>query len=80
MNDGMNIFQLAKLISKKGSPEKLMQELMMTNPQVREFVGQVKNSTQGASAKSIALQMAKQNGVSEDDVMSMFEMLNGVMK
>lgn len=77
MNNGMNIFQLAKIFKSKGNPEKLMQELMMSNPQVREIVGQVKNSTQGATPKNIALQLAKQQGISEEDIMEVFSMLNG---
>lgn len=77
MNNGGNIFNLVKMIQSSGNPAQFVQNLVASNPQAQGILQQVQNSTQGADPRNIALQLAKQRGISENDVMSMFNMLNG---
>lgn len=75
--NNFNLVEFIKAIQSSQNPEQMFESLMMSNSQVRNTIQQVQNSTQGASPKDIALQLAKQKGISEQDIMKMYSMFSG---
>ena len=51
-------------------------DLMQNNPQFQQGIQALKNSGGGASFQQMAFAMAKQKGVSEEQLMQMFNTLN----
>jgi SOS response regulatory protein OraA/RecX len=54
----------------------MFQNMIMQNPQMSSALSQIQNSTQGANPKDVAMQLARQRGMSEQEVMNMFNSLN----
>lgn len=72
-----NIFQFIRMLKSSGNPEQMAKNLLNNNPQARDMLSQVRNSTQGASPEAIAKQLAKQRGIDEAELLEVFKMLNG---
>lgn len=75
-----NIFNIINMIRMAKNPEQIMQSAINQNPQMANIISQVKNSTQGANPKQVAMQMARQKGISEKEIMDMYNFLNGKNK
>ena len=52
-----------------GNPNEIAKNMIMNNPEFRQIAEQMKNMSNGLSPREFALQYAKQNGVSEADVL-----------
>lgn len=50
------------------NPQAIMQMLFSQNPQLNNLATQMKNMAQGRSPKEFVLQLAKQNGVNEQNI------------
>lgn len=58
-----------------GDVRVLAQQLIMSNPQTQQMYEQMKNMSNGLSPKDFALQYAKQNGVSEEQLIQTARMI-----
>ena len=72
MNNPMQILQM---FQQAQNPQMMFENLIKSNPNLANVLNQVKNSTQGANPKDVALQLARQRGISEEQVMQMFNSL-----
>ena len=72
----INPMQLFQMLSGSNNPQMMFQQMLQQNPQMRSALSQIQNSTQGANPREIAMQLARQRGVSEQQIMSMFNSLN----
>lgn len=72
-----NIFNIINMIRMAKNPEQMLQNAVNQNPQIANIISQVQNSTSGASPQQVAMQMARQKGISEKEIMDMYNFLNG---
>lgn len=71
-----NIFNIINMIRTAKNPEQMLQNAVNQNPQIANIISQVQNSTSGASPQQVAMQMARQKGISEKEIMDMYNFLN----
>ena len=72
----MNPMQLFQMLQGSQNPQQMFQQMLQQNPQMSSALSQIQNSTQGANPRDVAMQLAKQRGMSEQQVMNMFNALN----
>lgn len=72
-----NIFNIINMIRTAKNSEQMLQNAVNQNPQIANIISQVQNSTSGASPQQVAMQMARQKGISEKEIMDMYNFLNG---
>lgn len=72
----MNPMQLFQMLQGAQNPQMMFQNMLMQNPQMNSALTQIQNSTQGANPRDVAMQLAKQRGMSEQQVMNMYNSLN----
>lgn len=68
--------QMFQMLRGAQNPQQMFQNMLMQNPQMSSALSQIQNSTQGANPKDVAMQLARQRGMSEQEVMNMFNSLN----
>ena len=71
-----NLFNMIQMLSQAQNPQAMFEQLLSQNPQMAQEFNAFRNSTQGSNPKDIAMQLAKQRGISEQQVMQMFNALN----
>lgn len=76
MMQRMNPFQLMNAFKNAQNPQALLQNVMQNNPRLQQMMTQLQNSGGGQSAEQMAKQLAKQNGISEQDLMSIYNSIN----
>jgi hypothetical protein len=72
----MNPMQMFQMLRGAQNPQQMFQNMLMQNPQMSSALSQIQNSTQGANPRDVAMQLARQRGMSEQQVMNMFNSLN----
>lgn len=72
----MNPMQMFQMLRGAQNPQQMFQNMLMQNPQMSSALSQIQNSTQGANPRDVAMQIARQRGMSEQEVMNMFNSLN----
>jgi hypothetical protein len=72
----MNPMQMFQMLRGAQNPQQMFQNMLQQNPQMSSALSQIQNSTQGSNPRDVAMQLAKQRGMSEQQVMSMFNALN----
>lgn len=72
----MNPMQMFQMLRGSQNPQQMFQNMIMQNPQMSSALSQIQNSTQGANPRDVAMQLARQRGMSEQEVMNMFNSLN----
>lgn len=72
----MNPMQMFQMLRGAQNPQQMFQNMLMQNPQMSSALSQIQNSTQGSSPRDVAMQLARQRGMSEQEVMNMFNSLN----
>jgi hypothetical protein len=72
----MNPMQMFQMLRGAQNPQIMFQQMLQQNPQMSSALSQIQNSTQGANPKDVAMQLARQRGMSEQEVMNMFNSLN----
>ena len=72
----MNPMQMFQMLRGSNNPQQMFQNMIMQNPQMSSALSQIQNSTQGANPRDVAMQLARQRGMSEQEVMNMFNSLN----
>lgn len=71
-----NPMQILQMLQQSQNPQMMFENMIKNNPSLANALAQVRNSTQGANPKTVAMQLARQRGVSEEQVMQMFNSLN----
>lgn len=72
----MNPMQMFQMLRGSNNPQQMFQNMIMQNPQMSSALSQIQNSTQGSNPRDVAMQLARQRGMSEQEVMNMFNSLN----
>lgn len=72
----MNPMQMFQMLRVAQNPQQMFQNMLMQNPQMNTALSQIQNSTQGSNPRDVAMQLARQRGMSEQEVMNMFNSLN----
>jgi hypothetical protein len=79
MNNGYDVNQaLQSLFQMKNAgrnPQQIMQMLIQQNPQIQNTLATLQNMSRGKDAKSFFAQLAKQNGVNEQNIKNIMQML-----
>ena len=78
MNEQFNTF-LQNMLSFKQSgknPAQLMQMIMQRNPQYNQMMTTLQNMAQGKNPREFIIQLAKQNGVGEQQLQQIMQLLN----
>lgn len=73
---GSNPFQLIQMFQQAKNPQQLLMGMIQKNPKYRNALDQAQNSASGASYETIAKQMAQKQGISEQQLMQMYNSLN----
>lgn len=68
--------QMFQMLRGAQNPQQMFQNILQQNPQISSALSQIQNSTQGANPRDVAMQLARQRGMSEQEVMNMFNSLN----
>ena len=68
--------QMFQMLRGSQNPQQMFQNMLMQNPQMSSALSQIQNSTQGANPRDVAMQLARQRDMSEQEVMNMFNSLN----
>ena len=80
MNDlNAQIEQIIALYDSGGDPNKVMSNIIQKNPMVNQLGTQYKNMSEGRNPKEFLLQLARQGGVSEQNIQGLARIL-GVKK
>jgi hypothetical protein len=72
----MNPMQMFQMLRVAQNPQQMFQNMLQQNPQMGSVLTQIQNSTQGSNPRDVAMQLARQRGMSEQQVMNMFNSLN----
>ena len=78
MNNGYDVNQaLQNLIAMKNSgksPQMVLQMIMQQNPQVGQLMTQFRNMSNGRKPRDFITQLARQNGVSDQNISAIQQM------
>ena len=78
MNNGYDVHQALQTIFQMRNagqnPPAIMQMLVQRNPQYSQMLTQIKNMSQGRSTKEFVMQLARQNGVNEQNMAQLMQM------
>lgn len=78
MNNGYDVNQaLQNLIAMKNSgksPKMVLQMIMQQNPQVGQLMTQFRNMSNGRNPRDFITQLARQNGVSDQNISAIQQM------
>ncbi len=81
MNNGYDVNQaLQSIFQMKNAgrnPQQIMQMLIQRNPQYSQMLAQIRNMSQGRNAQEFVMQLARQNGVNEQNLQMLMQMFNG---
>ena len=69
------MFQMLNMFRQAQNPQAMFEQMLSQNPQMANSLNQIRNSTQGADPRTVAMQLAKQRGIPEEQVMQMFNSL-----
>lgn len=76
MDINQTLERIIALYNSGGSPQQVMQQMMQKNPQVGQVQSQLQNMAQGRNPAEFILQLAKQNGASEQNLQGLAKILN----
>lgn len=78
MNNDINarVEQIIRLYESKGNPQQIMQN-MLGGSNLGQVQTKLQNISQGRSPKEFLLQVARQNGVSEQNLQGLSRILSG---
>ena len=81
MNNGYDVNQaLQSIFQMKNAgrnPQQLLQIMIQQNPQMQQQIAMLQNMAKGKSPKEFFSQLAKQNGVSEQNMTQLMQMFGG---
>jgi hypothetical protein len=73
---GNNPFQIIQMFQQARNPQQMLMGMLQNNPKYKTALDQAQNSANGASYENIAKQIAQQQGISEQQLMQMYNSLN----
>ena len=80
MNNGYDVNQALQSIFQMRNagqnPQAIMQMLMQRNPQYSQMLTQIRNMSQGRNPRDFVLQLARQNGVNEQNLQMLNQIFN----
>ena len=76
MDINQTLERIIALYNSGGNPQQVMQQMMQKNPQVGQVQSQLQNMAQGRNPAEFILQLAKQNGASEQNLQGLAKILN----
>ena len=68
----MNPMQLFQALRTARNPQQMFEQTVNQNPPLQNTFTQLQNTSNGASYEQIARQLAKQRGMSEEQLMQMY--------
>lgn len=71
------IAQIIALHDSGGNPSQMMNAIMNKNPNINQLGTQLNNMSQGMSKSEFYLQLARQNGLSEQNIQGLSRILGG---
>ena len=71
------IQNIIALYNSGGNPQQIMQQMMQRTPQINQMQKQLQNMAQGRSPQEFLIQLARQNGVSEENIQGLSQILGG---
>lgn len=74
-NINARIENIIKFYNMGGNPQQLMQNMMMQNSNIGQMKSQIQNMSQGRTPKDFIVQMARQNGVTEQNIQGLLKIL-----
>lgn len=78
MNNGYDVNQalqsLFQMRNAGQNPQAIMQMLIQRNPQYSQMLTQIRNMSQGRNPREFVMQLAKQNGVNEQNMAQLMQM------
>lgn len=81
MNNGYDVNQaLQQLFQMKNAgqnPQMIMQMLIQKNPQYSQMLTQLQNMSRGRNTRDFVMQLARQNGVNEQNLAQLMHMFGG---
>lgn len=72
-----NLQQVIDLYNSGGNPQQLMANILQQNPQIQQAMVQLQNMAQGRSMPEFLMQLARQNGVNDNQIQQIGKMLGG---
>lgn len=72
-----NLQQVIDLYNSGGNPQQLMANILQQNPQIQQAMLQLQNMAQGRSMPEFLMQLARQNGVNDNQIQQIRKMLGG---
>lgn len=69
------IQQIAQLISSGRNPQQVLNQIVGNNPQMQQNLKQLQNMAGNMNPRDFAIQLAKQNGMSEQQLMDLARQL-----
>lgn len=75
-NINARIENIIKFYNMGGNPQQLMQNMMMQNSDIGQMKTQIQNMSQGRTPKDFIVQMARQNGVTEQNIQGLLKILD----
>jgi hypothetical protein len=74
--NGNPMMQILQMFTQSPNPSAMLQTHLQNNPALATQLNQIQNSTKGSNPKDIAMNMARQRGIPEQQVMQWFNSLN----
>lgn len=78
MNNGYDVNQalqsLFQMRNAGQNPQAIMQMLIQRNPQYSQMLTQIRNMSQGKNPREFVMQLARQNGVNEQNMAQLLQM------
>lgn len=74
-NLNQNIDAIINMANAKRNPQQVMQMLIQQNPQIKQMMTQIQNMANGRTPKEFITQLAQQNGVSQDRIDQLMQII-----
>lgn len=70
-----NIDAIINMANMRKNPQQIMQMLIQQNPQVKQMMTQIQNMANGRTPQEFITQLAQQNGVSQDRIDQLMQII-----
>ena len=74
-NLNQNIDAIINMANARKNPQQIMQMLIQQNPQVKQMMTQIQNMANGRTPQEFITQLAQQNGVSQDRIDQLIQII-----
>ena len=74
-NLNQNIDAIINMANARKNPQQIMQMLIQQNPQVKQMMTQIQNMANGRTPQEFITQLAQQNGVSQNKIDQLIQII-----